>query len=63
MNDAFHDQVPVAEAKMVASKETAENKNSIAVKLLRLTERVDYCQTIKPPKILETVMIADFDKL
>ena len=63
MNDTFHDRVPDIVAKMAASKETTENKNSIAAELLHLTERVDYCRTIKPMKILETVMIADFDNL
>ena len=48
---------------MAASEETTENKNSIAAELLCLTELVDYCRIIKPLKNMETVMIADFDKL
>ena len=48
---------------MAACKETMENKNSIAAELLRLTQRVDYCRTIKPLKLLETMTITDFDGL
>ena len=50
-------------SKMVASMETTENKNSIAAELLRLMQRVDYCRTIKPLKLIEAVMIADFGKM
>ena len=53
-------RVPVHTAKMAASMETTENKNSIAAKLLRLTQRVDYCRTIKPLKLTEAVMIVRF---
>ena len=60
---AFHDRVPVHIGKMAANMETTENKNSIAITLLRVTQRVDYCRTIKPLKLTEAVMIADFGKM
>ena len=43
--------------------ENVDNKNSIAAELLQLTQRVDYCRTIKPLQLEEAVMIADFDKM
>ena len=43
--------------------ENADNKNSIAAELLQLMQRVDYCRTIKPLKLMEAVMIADFAKI
>ena len=43
--------------------ENADNKNSIATELLQLTQRVDYCRTIKPLKLMEAVMIVDLDKM
>ena len=60
---AFHYWVPVHIGKMAASMETTENKTSVAAELLCLTQRVDYCRTIKPLKLTEAVMIADFGKM
>ena len=40
-----------------------ESKDSIASELIKLFKRIEYVTTIRPLKEVDTVMIADFDKL